>query len=136
MAEQTYKIEIPSDPANLITIEEFINYISVETHLPEARLPGILLAVTEATTNAIIHANKKDINKKVTIEVIDNRSEVLIIVTDEGDGFDPDKIPDPTQPENLLKDSGRGLYLMRVYADELRYDITPEGTKTILVIKH
>ena len=136
MAEQTYKIEISSDPANLITIEEFINYIAVETNLPEARLPGILLAVTEATTNAIIHANKKDVNKKVVIEVVDNQSEVMIMVTDEGSGFDPDKIPDPTQPENLLKDSGRGLYLMRVYADELKYEISPAGTKTILVIKH
>jgi serine/threonine-protein kinase RsbW len=55
-------------------------------------------------------------------------------VIDEGTGFDPSQIPDPTQPENILKDSGRGMYLMKVYMDDLKYNVTPKGTETILIM--
>jgi serine/threonine-protein kinase RsbW len=96
---------------------------------------GLMLSVTEATTNAIIHANKSDINKKVLIDVYINKGILTVVVKDEGKGFDPSKIPDPTAPENLLKDSGRGLYLMRVYMDALDYNVTPTGTETILTLK-
>ncbi len=57
---------------------------------------------------------------------------LTIKIKDEGKGFDPSIVPDPTNPENLLKDSGRGLYLMKVYMDGLSYNQTPEGTETIL----
>jgi len=134
LAEKNYYLEIDSDPNNLITVEEFVNYFTVDLNIDQAKLPGLLLAVTEATTNAIIHANKSDINKKVKInvEVVDDK--LLIHVIDEGKGFDPEKVPDPTEPENLLKDSGRGLYLMKVYMDDLKYKVTPEGTETILIL--
>ena len=49
-------------------------------------------------------------------------------------GFDPSKVPDPTSPENLLKDSGRGLYLMKIYSDELKFNVTPAGTETLLIL--
>ncbi len=134
MAEKNYSLEIDSDPNNLITVEEFVNYFTIDLNIDPERLPGLLLAVTEATTNAIIHANKCDTNKKVKIdvEVVDNK--LYIHVKDEGKGFDPSKVPDPTEPENLLKDSGRGLYLMRVYMDDLKYEVTPDGTETILIL--
>lgn len=135
MQPKEYTLEIDSDPNNLITVEEFINYIASECNLNQEKLPGLLIAITEATTNAIIHANKKDSSKKVTLHVTTDDEELIIKVKDQGAGFDPSKIPDPTEPENLLKDSGRGLYLMRIFADELKYNITPEGTETILVIK-
>jgi serine/threonine-protein kinase RsbW len=94
----------------------------------------LLLAVTEATTNAIIHANKSNKAKlvQITAKVIEGK--LYVTIKDEGPGFQPEEVPDPTNPENLLKDSGRGLYLMRVYMDDLRYNITPEGTETILVL--
>jgi serine/threonine-protein kinase RsbW len=69
---------------------------------------------------------------KITAKVEEGK--LYIIVKDEGSGFQPEEVPDPTDPENLLKDSGRGLYLMRVYMDDLRYNITPQGTETILVL--
>ena len=134
MAEQNFSIEIESNPNNLITVEEFVNYFSKELKVDDSKTPGLLLAVTEAVTNAIIHANKCDINKKVTISVNVEDNKLIIKIKDEGEGFDPDSIPDPTAPENLLKDSGRGLYLMKVYMDELRYNVTPNGTETILVL--
>ncbi len=135
LPEENYHLEIESDPNNLITVEEFVNYFAKDLGLDNERLAALLLAVTEATTNAIIHANKCDVNKLVTVDVQVDKTKITIKITDEGEGFDPSVIPDPTQPENLLKDSGRGVYLMRVYMDELNYNITPTGTETILTLK-
>ena len=134
MPETNYHIEIESDPNNLITVEEFVNYFAKDLGLNEEQLATLLLAVTEATTNAIIHANKCDKSKLVTVDVNVQNSKLIIKVTDEGTGFDPTQIPDPTQPENILKDSGRGMYLMKVYMDDLKYNVTPEGTETILTM--
>jgi len=134
LADNNFYLEIESDPNNLILVEEFVNYFSVELNLTENKISGLLLSVTEATTNAIIHANKSDINKKVKIYVNKVDSKLIIKIKDEGKGFDPAKVPDPTAPENLLKDSGRGLYLMKVYMDDLNYNITPDGTETILTL--
>ncbi len=135
MAEDKYHLEIESDPNNLITVEEFVNYFCKDVHLPDEKLTNVLLAVTEATTNAIIHANKCDKNKKVTIDASVENSKLIIKIKDEGEGFDPDNIPDPTEPENLLKDSGRGIYLMRVYMDDLQYNRTPSGMEFVLTVK-
>ncbi len=134
MAEEKYYLEIESDPNNLITVEEFINYFAKDLGLDDDKLSALLLAITEATTNAIIHANKSDKTKlvQITAKVIEGK--LYITIKDQGPGFQPEEVPDPTDPENLLKDSGRGLYLMRVYMDDLRYNITPEGTETTLVL--
>jgi serine/threonine-protein kinase RsbW len=116
-------------------LEEFIDSFTQDLDIDEDKKSGLMLSITEATTNAIIHANKNDNKKKVTIDVNTENGYLVIKVKDEGTGFNPADIPDPTSPENLLKDSGRGLYLMRVYMDELKYNITPSGTETILKLK-
>ncbi len=134
MPEPFYHIEIESDPNNLITVEEFVNYFAKDLGLNNDQLSSLLLAVTEATTNAIVHANKCDTSKLVSVDAHIEDSRLIVKVKDEGKGFDPSSIPDPTEPENLLKDSGRGVYLMRVYMDEVRYNITPTGTETILIL--
>ena len=134
MAGNNFFLEIESNPNNLITVEEFVNYFSKELNLDDTKLSGLLLAVTEAVTNAIIHANKCDETKKVQINVIKENNKLTISIKDEGKGFDPSKVPDPTSPENLLKDSGRGLYLMKIYSDELKFNVTPAGTETLLIL--
>ena len=134
MPEPFYEIEIESDPNNLITIEEFVNYFAKDLGLSEEQLSVLLLAVTEAATNAIIHANKCDVSKLVKIHAHIEDSKLIVKVKDEGKGFDPGALPDPTRPENLLKDSGRGVYLMKVYMDEVKYNKTPSGLETILVL--
>ncbi len=135
MAQNSYYLEIESNPNNLITVEEFVNYFALDLGLDEEKINGLLLAVTEATTNAIIHGNKNNSLKLVRIFVNVEDHILTIKIKDEGQGFDPSRVPDPTDPENLLKDSGRGLYLMRVYMDEMKINVTPEGTETILKIK-
>ena len=134
MPEPFYEIEIESDPNNLITIEEFVNYFSKDLGLSEEQLSVLLLAVTEATTNAIIHANKCDPKKLVKIHAQITDSKLVVKIKDEGKGFDPSKLPDPTKPENLLKDSGRGVFLMKVYMNEVKYNLTPSGMETVLVL--
>ncbi len=134
MAENHYHLEIESDPNNIITVEEFVNYFAKDIGLPDEKISSLLLAVTEATTNAIIHANKNDKTKLVKVDVNISDSKLVVKVIDEGRGFNPANIPDPTHPENLLKDSGRGVYLMRVYMDGLDYNVTESGTETILTM--
>jgi serine/threonine-protein kinase RsbW len=134
LPENKYHLEIESNAKNLITVEEFVNYFAVDLNINPDKIPGLLLAITEASTNAIIHANKGDETKLVTIDVTKDDKQLTIRVKDEGKGFDPSKIPDPTETDNLLKDSGRGIYLMRVYMDDLKFNVTPEGTETILVL--
>ena len=134
MPENKYHLEIESDPNNLITVEEFVNFFAKDIGLKNEQIAALLLAVTEATTNAIIHANKCNVNKTVTVDVTVNSSTLIVKIIDEGAGFDPAKIPDPTLPENLLKDSGRGVYLMKIYMDDLKYNVTPTGTETILTL--
>jgi serine/threonine-protein kinase RsbW len=134
LSNNHYYLEIESDPNNIITVEEFVNYFAKDIGLSDEKISSLLLAVTEATTNAIIHANKNDKTKLVKVDVTVNDSKLVIKVIDEGKGFDPAKIPDPTTPENLLKDSGRGVYLMRVYMDELKYNVTDSGTETVLTL--
>ena len=134
MAEEKYHLEIESDPNNLITVEEFVNYFCKDVNLPDEKLANVFLAVTEATTNAIIHANKCDINKLVTIDAYVENSKLIIKIKDEGEGFEPGNIPDPTEPENLLKDSGRGIYLMRVYMDDMKYIRTSSGMELVFTI--
>ena len=135
MAQENYHLEILSDPNNLITIEEFVNYFCKDVNLSEEKLGNVLLAVTEAATNAMKHANKYDLNKRVYIDAFVEGTNLIIKVKDEGNGFDPEKIPDPTEPENLLKDSGRGLYLMRFYMDDMQYTKTPTGMELTLTVK-
>ncbi len=134
MPEPFYHIEIESDPNNLITVEEFVNYFAKDLGLSDEQLSVLLLAVTEATTNAIIHANKCDVSKLVRIHAEIEDSKLIVKIKDEGKGFDPTTLPDPTHPENLLKDSGRGVFLMKVYMNEVKYNVTSTGMETILVL--
>jgi serine/threonine-protein kinase RsbW len=80
------------------------------------------IILTELFANAIYHGNKGDHSKKVTIGHVIDKKKVTISIMDEGDGFDPSKVPDPTLPENLVKDCGRGIYIVRSYADKLEFN--------------
>lgn len=135
MPENNYHLEIESDPNNLITVEEFVNYFSRDLKISEEKISHLLLTVTEATTNAIIHGNKCDIGKKVVIDVWIEKGNLMISIKDNGKGFDPSTLPDPTNTDNLLKDSGRGVYLMRVYMDDIKFNVTDQGTETLLILK-
>lgn len=81
----------------------------------------LMLTVSEAITNAIVHGNKLDPKKMVVVEVQKEKDLLTFLISDEGDGFDPNNVKDPLLEENLLNTSGRGVFLMREYADEVEY---------------
>jgi CheY-like chemotaxis protein len=83
---------------------------------------GLRLAVEELLTNAIIHGNQRDESKSVKVSVEMDQNNVSVTFQDEGDGFDVNSLPDPTNPENLFKGHGRGIFLARFYMDKLEYD--------------
>lgn len=98
------------------------------------RYNNILLALTEAVNNAIVHGNKNDIKKQIDLEFIITDEFIKIIITDEGEGFELDKVPDPTLPENLLSEHGRGIYIMKLFVDELKVEKSLNKNSLILKI--
>lgn len=134
MTYSVFKKEIQSDPNLLPELDQFIIDIAKKSGLSNDKLNGLSLSFSEALSNSITHGNKNDIFKKIIVEVLIDANKMTIIIKDEGTGFDLEKIPDPTKPENILKDSGRGIHIMKSFLDNLSYNFTPEGTETILVI--
>jgi serine/threonine-protein kinase RsbW len=96
---------------------------------------GIDMAVREAITNAIVHGNKEDDTKQVEMTLNCVSQAVEIEVRDQGAGFDPVSVPDPTAAENLMKTSGRGNFLMRSFMDEVEWVSRPEGGTIVRMLK-
>ena len=96
---------------------------------------GIDMAVREAVTNAVLHGNRQDVNKTVDIVLKSSPDAVEISVHDQGPGFDPEDVPDPTAKENIMKASGRGIFFMRTFMDEVDWLIRPEGGTTVRMLK-
>lgn len=134
MSERIYKKEIPSDPELLSVAEAYILNIAREANLNKDKFNDLELAFSEAAANSIIHGNKADKNKTVKITVKVDDEKMIISLFDQGEGFDIKDVPDPTKPENILKDHGRGIHIMKSFLSELSYNFTPEGTETILVV--
>lgn len=101
---------------------------------PEDDLHKIGMAVRESIVNAVVHGNRYNARKKVHLSVSNSRDRLTITITDEGEGFDPHRIPDPLAEPNLLHQSGRGIFLIRAFVDEFRVRrLAPAGTEVTLV---
>lgn len=124
------KISIPSLPENIRIVESFIDNANEKFNFSDDLYGNIMVAVTESVNNAILHGNKADAKKNVTLELNIEDDKLLFIVTDEGVGFDHEKLIDPTAPENLEKIGGRGIFLMNHLCDEVSFE--DDGKKVIL----
>jgi serine/threonine-protein kinase RsbW len=127
-------LELPSD---VRSIEHAVEYVvqrcqHCEESADRLRL-NFRVGLTEALSNAMLYGNGHDPEKSVRIEVTLVGGAVRARVTDEGSGFDPASIPDPTMPGNLMKDGGRGLFLMRKLLDEVSYN--EQGNSVTLVLR-
>jgi len=92
------------------------------------------MAVRESMVNAVVHGNRYNARKKVRLSVTKDPDRLTIVIADEGDGFDPDKVPDPLEEGNLLRQSGRGLLLIRAFVDEFQVvACEPRGTEVRMV---
>jgi len=131
---KTYKKIFPSNPALLPNIEEFVKEIIATTKLSAQKKINLELALAEAAANSIIHGNKSDKNKNIEITVELSERKIIIKIKDEGKGFTIKNVPDPTEKENIYKNSGRGLHIMKALIDNLEYNFSQSGTETILTI--
>ncbi len=118
----TIKIVIPSITENIRIIESFIDNAKEKFNLNDDIYGNIMIAVTESVNNAIMHGNKNDKTKNVTLSLSLNDNVINFMIKDEGAGFDYRTLPDPTSPENLDKPSGRGIFLMKHLSDEVNFD--------------
>jgi serine/threonine-protein kinase RsbW len=124
------KISIPSLIENIKIVESFIDNAREKYPINEDIYGNIMISVTECVTNAIIHGNQMDGNKKVNLELHLDENQVEFVILDEGKGFDFEHLIDPTAPENLEKTGGRGIFIMKHLADGIKFE--EAGRKTIL----
>lgn len=114
-------LRLPSNPRNVRQVEAFVKKLVEKYRLSPDAYGNILISLTEAVNNAIIHGNRKDESKSVRIQLSQNNGHLAIRVSDEGRGFDYSKLADPTLPENRTKLGGRGVFLMKQLADGIRF---------------
>ena len=124
---------LPSSQAELEKVEDLSNRIAKKAKLSEEKSDNLAIALTELVNNAILHGNKNQPDKNVTIRVSYHRNHVRISVKDQGNGFDPAKLADPRDPENLWKSSGRGIFLVRHLVDNVEFNPSPEGMEIIII---
>ncbi len=117
--KQTFNLQIVSQPESINLVEKLIDEIKAEYNIQEECYGNMLVAVTEAVNNAIQHGNKYDADRKVNIAYEVDTDQISFTVSDEGAGFDYLNIPDPTDPDNLEKPTGRGVFLMKHLADQI-----------------
>lgn len=117
----TYALRVPSERQSIAVVGPFLESIQELVRLGPQRLHDLHVAITEAVNNAIIHAHGCRADVMVDVEVQTTEHSVTIVVRDYGMGFDPDQVPDPRLPENVLREGGRGVFLIRQLADAVEF---------------
>ena len=115
------ELSIPSNFDSINKVEALIDEVCENLQVKEDYYGNVLIAVTEAVNNAIIHGNKMNNQLSVDVHVGDKETDFCFKVKDNGEGFDYKNLPDPTAPENLEKENGRGIYLMRSLAEAVEF---------------
>ena len=128
------QLKIESDITNINMVENAIDSLTNEIGISQDNYGKILVAVLEAVNNAIVHGNKADLKKTVEIDFWVKRKDLNISVTDEGKGFKPAEVPDPTRPENIEAINGRGIFLMSRLADEIEFN--KKGNSVTMIFKN
>jgi len=121
MGKQNDTLKIHSDPKNVANVEPFVENVFKKYRLSPEKYGNILISLTEAVTNAIVHGNDRDHSKIVLVFAKKTNKNLSFTISDEGQGFDFDNLPDPTAPENLLKVGGRGVFLIHQLSDEVQF---------------
>ncbi|MCX6260529.1 MAG: ATP-binding protein [Bacteroidia bacterium] len=122
MAKMYKRIKVESRMSNLRVIENAIDEMTGAIGINQDNYGKILVATLEAVNNAIKHGNRDNFQKLVDVEIEYDKDEIRITVTDEGEGFNPEGIPDPTMPENIEELSGRGVFLMTKLSDSIKFN--------------
>jgi len=115
-------IQIPSLVENIRIVESFVDNAKEKYSLTDDVYGNIMIAVIESVNNAITHGNKTDKTKNVSLSTSLLEEQIKFIISDEGEGFDHEDLPDPTAPENIEKVGGRGIFLIKHLADEVHFE--------------
>jgi serine/threonine-protein kinase RsbW len=135
MTEKRLSYTMDSTLETVDNAEQTASQIAAEAGFDEDEVMQISMAVREAAVNAVLHGNAYDPGKKVKLDFERTSRELVITIRDQGKGLDLSKLPDPLAPENLLKTSGRGIFLIRSFMDEVQISPSQTGTE-IKLIKH
>ena len=129
-------IIIPSSQIYLAKVDDFVEKKLKKFGLNKDQLADVAISVTEVVNNAIVHGNKNVPRKKVTLRLITDKSSIVIEVEDEGEGFDLDSLPCPITEENLLKEVGRGIFILRSLMDKVDFVFKKEGGTVVRLTKY
>jgi len=132
---RTISTEIASVKNNYKLIENLLLEANKEFCCEDQRFRNVLIAVSEIVMNAIVHGNKEKADKKVKVTVEYDEKEMRIRILDEGNGFKFGETADPTKPENILKESGRGIYIVKSLMEEIEQKDSGKGTEIIITIR-
>ena len=129
---KSFELVISSDTKYLTRVEKLSEEVASYAQLDESDGDDLGIVTTELVNNAIHHGNQDDPSKTVTIRFTVNSNKIEIRIIDQGGGFDPKKLKDPLAPENLMSESGRGIFLIRNLMDTIDFNFTASGTETIV----
>ena len=135
VTEETLQLKLPSRIESIAEAAEAAAGVAGRLGLSEEAAFGLDMAVRESVTNAVLHGNKQDEAKQVEVVFEDAGDHVVVTVRDEGAGFDPAAVSDPTAEENLLKTSGRGILFMRSFMDTVEWEPHPAGGTVVRMTK-
>ena len=127
-SRMTFEMTCISQPKEIGKIESFLTRLNKKAKLDDGTFYRLFVSSTEAVNNGILHGNKSDPKKKVCLSCSVNTDTIVVQVKDQGKGFDPSNLPNPLDDQNLLKESGRGIFLIRSMVDKVNFVNTEEGT--------
>jgi len=127
----SYTLDSSLDSVN--KIEQTAEVSAQRAGFDEDTVSHVAMAVREAAVNAVLHGNSYDPNKHITASFETTRESLIVRITDQGPGLNPDTLPDPLAPENILRGSGRGIFLIRAFMDEVHFRQLHPGTELTLI---
>ncbi len=126
-----YSLTISSERTSIENAVNLAEKIAAEMKLIDDESDNLAISVSEAVANAIIHGNKLDKNKKVKISIFVKNNRITVKVKDQGSGFEPKKLDNPIHPDNISKEFGRGVFILRNLMDTVEFNFTKSGTEVI-----
>jgi len=131
---QKLDLKYKSNRKSVADLENLLIEHKAEINLPEEKFVNLQIAVSEAILNAIVHGNKEISEKNVYVKIENDERKITISIKDEGKGFDVNTLPDPTKSENLYKEHGRGIFIIKSLVDIFDCISDSNGTEIIITM--
>ncbi len=133
-AQRHFILNLKSQPQQVAKVEPFLRRVNRIAKLNKELFNKLLVVTTEAVNNGILHGNKQDPAKEVILSCDVHATTMVIRIHDEGPGFDPEKLPDPLAEENLFREHGRGVFLMRSMMESVMFERTDKGSDVVMTM--